>query len=399
MARIHITFPLHAHTVERLGLKEDQITELDKVSIFYQPEIGQKQDWRKVGNVMYSAMEQSIINFRPDVIVIGNNRVPESVLHNWKDSMEKSSNISPMIIRRGIELGGIPVELADEYGIHLKNIPRINSPYVARHMLRHLNLSRSLPGQTIAVLGAGDIGLPIIKAAVRNGLHVRIISDSLLSGADNHKRIRKMDSIHNYLAEHGLSDEYVSYPLTYEDALEEAEYVAISVPWWLPKQQRHNIDMLNLKQLKLLAHGATIVSASNPRIFTEEALQWMNQKLPSQRLAKVRIDTGHSYATEVYERYGCKELDVKAGQAFYCEDCLIRLDRALLNVVYEHAGFSSRSLLMAMPRPRDDMDIESYVVNSQHFYNTENVFLNANEKIQQLTKNQTRPTAEIRCIS
>ena len=377
--RLYCTFPLGKHVVEQLQLKENHITKAHGVEILYQPQIGPQKDWRNKGNLMYSIMEKSVKDFQPDVIIIGNNRVPDSVIENWSKKSTRE-NISPMIIRRGTELGGIPINLAKQHNISLNNVPGINSPYVARHMIRHLDLSQSSPGQTIAVLGAGDIGLPIIKAATKNGLQVKVISDSLMGNCAD-RRNKKINAIKHYLKEHRLGCDNVSFPRKLGDALNGAKYVAISVPWWLESEQRHNQDMIDREMLASLSAGARIVSASNPRIFSEDALAWMNNALETGRLAKVRIDTGHSYKNEVYDRYQCHALDVEAGKAFYCENGMLRLDRALLNIIFKHLNISADDLLFSLPRPKDDMDIESYVVDFEHFYQTESLYLESDQQI------------------
>ena len=378
MARIYITFPLHRDTVELLGLIENKVIQFDNAHLFYQPNVGLQQGWRK-NNIMHLTMKESIKSFKPDVVVIGNNTIPESAIRAWgKSLLDKTAprRVEPMIIRRGTELGGIPVELAKAYGIELKNTPGINSPYVARHMLQQLDFTSSTPGETIAVVGAGDIGLPIIKAAVKNGLNIKVISDSLMSHSDVKRRNQKIDYIQSFLEKNRIENANISYHSSLESTLDSANYIAISVPWWLKKEQRHNEDMIGVSAIKKAALGAIIVSASNPRVFSEDALSWMNQKILGKQIKKVRIDTGHSYAAEVYERYNCKAIDAQAGKAFYCKDGLTRLDRALLNVIFKHSGLPTTKLLMTIPRPHDDMDIESYIVNPQHFYDTEKVYAN-----------------------
>jgi lactate dehydrogenase-like 2-hydroxyacid dehydrogenase len=319
-------------------------------------------------------MEKSVAKFIPNVLVVGNNRISEKFLHHWHKLLSTSklpSIKSPMIIRRGIELGGIPIELSKNYNITLKNIPSINSPYVARHMLNHLRLPSS-SNQSITVMGAGDIGLPIIKSALSLGLSVRAVSDSLLK--EGKARQRKIDEIFAYLSEFHLNNKtLLSFPHSLRQSLYRSNYVAISVPWWLEDKKSHNKDMLSVDDLSVLSPNATIVSASNPRIFTEDALLWLNRSISNNRLSKVRIDTGHSYADEVSQRYNCHSLDVKAGEAFYYDDCLIRLDRSIFKEIYKHAGLSSFSFLLAMPKPQDSNEIMDYVTNKDYFYDTEEI--------------------------
>lgn len=374
MIRIYITFPLNIRTIEGLNLREGKVVEYDKLSILYEPQIGQKQSWRKK-NTTLEVMRNGIQSFVPDVVVIGNNKIPEDVFDDWMHALSTQTRpLSPMIIRRGIEMGGVPVEKAKDNGVVLKNIPSINSPYVARHMLRHLELFKAQPGQTIAVLGAGDIGLPIIKAAARNNLKINVISDSLLHKGP-HERMDKITEVKNFLHSNQLESHDIFFPKTIAGAIKDSDYLAISVPWWLPRLKRHNIDMISVEALSQLSNQATIVSASNPRIFSQEALYWMDQQLLGGRLSKVRIDTGHSYAAEVYERYQCHELDVQAGQAFYYEDCLIRLDRFLFKAIFDHADMDNNNLLFLLPRPADCMDIDSYVVNRHVFYEEASSFI------------------------
>lgn len=325
MKKIIITHPIGNTTVIKLNLElvKDPFS-LSTEKIFYQenleeailyvPDIGYDQIPDEENDPAIEKLSDYLTNFKPDILIVGSNAVPARVMINWRKAMGRNHKL--MIIRRGVDTRSIDVNMAEEQNIIVTNLPGINSPYVAQHMIKYLNLDQVKNPHKIGIIGIGNIGKEIITKSLVNNLKTYIFSPSLI---DKNQRFA-------YLIKKGINPNQVIYTKSINEVIDNATHVAIAIPWQ-DKEGKPQGGIITENDIKNLQLPAKIVSASVPRIFSSSALDLMN-KLAKKQQIFVRIDTSKRRAEEFTPQY--PYLNFGHNQAFASPECQIALDDAML---------------------------------------------------------------------
>ena len=331
MAKILITHLIDPISIDKLALKKIHPSlqpkrQLSSIAeevfyvknreeeIFYIPSIAAKQQPDEKNDPSLESLRIALENIQPDVLIVGNNAIPGKAIRAWRSAVGKEKRL--LAIRRGVDTRAIDKETAREERVEVGNLPGINSPFVARHMIKHLGLKQASPESKIAIIGVGNIGKNIALAAIEYGLSVHLLSPSLQDLA-RRKEI---------LSQREIPINQVICADSIANILVNANYVAIAIPWE-NSSQGTNKDTICLENIESLAPNAKVVSASVPRIFSLAALSFMND-LVKQGKMYVRIDTAKRRAVETKTNY--PHLDVCHDRAFATSECQQELDLAML---------------------------------------------------------------------
>jgi predicted dinucleotide-binding enzyme len=330
MTKILISHPIHPVTIRRLGLRlanfifnqsdvfsfpeEFFYRNRSDEEIVYIPNISLKQTPDEQNDPSLDILCQALTVFQPDVLIVGNNAVPKMAIAAWRKAMGYSKNL--LIIRRGVDTRAIDKEAARQYQVCVDNLPGINSPYVAQHMSRYLQLYETEPKRKLAIIGTGNIGKNIALDGIAWSLDVHLLSPSL---QDPSKR-------QITLWQRGIPSQKVVCAQNCDRVFENATYVAISVPWENSDGSK-NADIIDEHHIRSLAPNARIVSASVPRIFSQKALALMNEWVQQEKIF-LRIDTSKRRAQEVKRHY--PSIDAAHDVAFAAPECQQELDNAML---------------------------------------------------------------------
>ncbi|NJM88390.1 MAG: phosphoglycerate dehydrogenase [Hydrococcus sp. RU_2_2] len=326
MTKILISHPIHPVTIRRLGLRLANVSDIfsfpeeffyrdgSDEEIIYIPNISLKQTPDEQNDPSLDILRQALTVFQPDVLIVGNNAVPKLAIAAWRKAVGYNKNL--LIIRRGVDTRAIDKEAARQYQVGVDNLPGINSPYVAQHMSRYLQLYKTELKRKLAIIGTGNIGKNIALDGIAWELDVHLLSPSL---QDPHKRQLT-------LWQRGIPSKKVVCAQNYDRVFENATYVAISVPWE-NSDGSHNTDIIDEHHIRSLAPNARIVSASVPRIFSERALALMNEWVRQEKIF-LRIDTSKRRAQEVKKHY--PNIDAAHDVAFASPECQQELDNAML---------------------------------------------------------------------
>ncbi|BAQ63032.1 hypothetical protein GM3708_3438 [Geminocystis sp. NIES-3708] len=325
MRKIIITHPIADATINQLNFKliEDKFI-LSNEKVFYQenleeiilyvPNIGLNQIPDEDNDPAIEKLNNYLIKFKPDILIVGSNAVPSRIIVNWRKAVGKDQKL--MIIRRGVDTRSIDINMANKQNILVTNLPGINSPYVAQHMIEYLNLDQVKKSHKIAIIGIGNIGKEIINKCLKNNLKTYIFSPSLMD--------KKQQLF--YLKIKGINPTQVICTTSISEVINNATHVAISVPW-KDKHGKPQGGIITETDIKNLQLPAKIVSASVPRIFTPSALALMDKLAKTQEIF-VRIDTAKRRAEEFIPQY--PHLNFGYNQAFASVECQIALDNAML---------------------------------------------------------------------
>ena len=336
MAKILISHPMYPGTIRRLALgpansilkekidiasipEEVFYKNHDDEEIFYIPNISLKQLPDEQYDPSLTILHQALETLRPDVLIVGNNSVPGTAIAAWRKAVGYGRRL--FIIRRGVDTRAIDKVAARQYRVVVDNLPGINSPYVAKHMSRYLKLNEAEPNRKLAVIGVGNIGKSIALDGIEQGLEVCLLSPSL-QNPQKRQRI---------LWQRGIPSENVICAESIDRAFADANYVAIAVPWE-NSDGSINADAIEEHHIRSLAPNAQVVSASVPRIFSEDAIALMNEWVRQEKMF-VRIDTSKRRAHEVKKRY--PYLDAAHDVAFAAPECQQALDNAMLKKARE----------------------------------------------------------------
>lgn len=309
MTEVLITYKMHPETVEDF---DDTIA--------YAPEIGcpdiDEVEPPKGDESRQAQLAGYLTSLQPRALIVGNNSVFPETIDAWRAAM--GSDTSLTIVRRGTETGGIDAEACAKHSISIQNTPGINSPYVARHMLSELPKSYG----RLAIIGVGAIGKDIAHGAQPDA-EITLYSPSL---ADPDRRQTALGRI-------GLAESpQLTVAASLDEALAGADAVAISVPWRV--NGIYNKGICADESIRKLPKDATLVSCSNPGIFTPKALALMNQACDGRNM-RVHIDTGTEYALATSAKF--PKLEVRHDEAFADPDCQRALDQASLNKALSYA--------------------------------------------------------------
>jgi phosphoglycerate dehydrogenase-like enzyme len=325
MKKIIITHPIAGATVTKLKLElvKDQFN-ISSENVYYQenlqeailyvPDIGYNQIPDEENDPAIEKLSDYLTGFQPDILIVGSNAVPARVMINWRKAMGKNHKL--MIIRRGVDTRSIDINMAEKQNIIVTNLPGINSPYVAQHMIKYLNLDQVKNPHKIGIIGIGNIGKEIITKSLVNNLKPYIFSPSLI---DQNQRFA-------YLTKKGINPNQVIYTKSIDEVINNATHVAITIPWQ-DKEGKPQAGIITENDIKNLQLPAKIVSASVPRIFSYSALDLMD-KLAKKQQIFVRIDTSKRRAEEFTPQY--PHLNFGHNQAFASPECQIALDDAML---------------------------------------------------------------------
>ncbi|MDJ0725122.1 MAG: hypothetical protein QNJ38_08435 [Prochloraceae cyanobacterium] len=331
MAKILITHPIDPISIEKLALKKIHPSlkpkkELTLVSeevfyvnngdeeIFYVPSIAIKQKPDEANDPSLDSLTLILENVKPDVLIVGNNAVPGKAIAAWRKAVGKVKKL--LAIRRGVDTRAIDKQAARKERVAIGNLPGINSPFVARHMIEYLKIYRASSRSKIAIIGVGNIGKNIALPAIKHGLSVHLLSPSLQDSTVGEKILRQRK----------IPADRVTCADSTVNALVDANYVAIAVPWENNAGEK-NKDIISLEHIESLAPNARIVSASVPRIFSVAALSLMNDLVKQEKIY-IRIDTAKRRAVEAKIDY--PNLDIGHDRAFASSECQQELDNAML---------------------------------------------------------------------
>lgn len=332
MARILITHPIAEKTIEKLGLNKIRSsfnfagTDISSLTedvfytdnageeIFYIPSIASKQSSDETNDPTLKTLRHALEILQPNVLIVGNNTVNSAAIIAWRHAVGDAQKLQ--IIRRGVDTRAIDKTTAQKYNVIVDNLPGLNSPYVAQHMSKYLNLKKAQANSKIAIIGVGNIGKDVAIKAIDYDLEVYLFSPSL--------QIPKLRL--STLLNRGISPEKVVCTSSIEQAFSNASYVAIAVPWE-NSQGGNNAGMIEEKHILSLAPNVRIVSVSVPGIFSEQALTLMNEKMEQEKIY-VRIDTPKRHVEKVKQHY--PYLDAAHDEAFAAPECQQTLDEAML---------------------------------------------------------------------
>jgi hypothetical protein len=347
MTKILISHPMHPATIRKLGLRLANLILDRKLNlssfpeevlyknngnekIIYIPSISLKQIPDEQNDPSLDILRQALTNFQPDVLIVGNNAVPKMAIAAWRKAVGYSKKL--LIIRRGVDTRAIDKDAARQYKVSVDNLPGINSPYVAQHMSHYLKLDETKPSCKLAVIGVGNIGKNIALDGIARGLDVHLLSPSLQD-----PRKRQLT-----LWQRGIPAEKVNCAQNSDRAFENATHVAISVPWENSDGSK-NVDIIDEHHIRSLAPNAKIVSASVPRIFSQQALALMNEWVRQEKMF-LRIDTSKRRAQEVKKNY--PYIDAAHDVAFAAPECQQELDNAMLKKAREFLLTSVRDKVL-----------------------------------------------------
>jgi hypothetical protein len=328
MKKILISHPIYQGTIDNLGITKfgTQGTEFasigpdifwgcnDEEEILYIPSIATNQVPDEHNDPTLIILRESLVIFQPDVLIVGNNTVPKEAIAAWRKAVEERKKL--LIIRRGVDTRSIDKLAAKTYNVLVDNLPGINSPYVAQHMINYLQIERGQSNSKIAIIGAGNIGKNIAIKAIDSNLNVCLLSPSL----QNQKT--RLYTLKN----RSIPSEKVICANSMEEVWEQADFVAIAIPWQDSLGKTHG-EIIKPHHLKNLGKNARIVSASVPGIFSDSALDLMNKLVREQKIY-VRIDTPKRHVERLKQKY--PYIDAAHDRAFAAPECQQQLDRAML---------------------------------------------------------------------
>lgn len=328
MKKIIITHPIATTTIEKLNLKtiEEKYSleeekayyqEINNQAILYVPDIGAKQIPDEENDPSIKRLEDLLVRFQADILIVGSNAVPSCVLTSWRQAVGNHKDL--MVIRRGVDTRAIAVSTARKLNIKIGNLPGINSPYVAQHLLKYLELEKAEIYSKIAIIGVGNIGKVIVNQALKYNLKTYLFSPSL----------RDKNQRNSYLQSKGINPDSVICSNSIAEVMENATHAAIAIPGQ-DKEGNPQADLITEREIKSLKLPSRIVSASVPRIFSQTALTLMND-LAQQGNMFVRIDTGQRRAEEFKPLY--PHLKFAHNEAFASPECQEALDIAMFDLI------------------------------------------------------------------
>lgn len=329
MKKIIITHPIASATIEKLNLKsreekyslEDKkayYQKIDNQAILYVPDIGARQIPDEENDPSIERLEDLLVRFQPDILIVGSNAVPAWVLTSWRSAVGDEKDL--MVIRRGVDTRAIAVSTAEKLNIKVGNLPGINSPYVAQHMIKYLELNKADQNNSkIAIIGVGNIGKVIVNQALQYNLKTYLFSPSL---TDKNQR-------NSYLQTRGINPDLVICTDSIAEVMNNATHGAIAIPWQ-DRKGKPQADLISESHIKNLKLPCRIVSASVPRIFSESALTLMNELVKQEKMF-VRIDTAQRRAEEFKPLY--PNLKFAHNEAFASPECQEALDIAMFDLI------------------------------------------------------------------
>lgn len=195
-----------------------------------------------------------------DALIIGAHKLTE-------EAVKGSPNLK-IVSKHGAGLDNIDLNITQKYGIHVTNVPAVNSNAVAdlafslildvarktsyaANSVKSGKWSRIIGidvyGKNISIIGFGEIGKNVARRA--NGFSMKIfVYDPFVTE---------------------LPDEFKGYAkiVSFEEAIKSADFLTLHVP--LNDKTRNLIDN---REIKLMKKGSFIINTSRGGIVNEEAL-------------------------------------------------------------------------------------------------------------------------------
>lgn len=225
---------------------QDEILEKYHSKIIYKPHLDEFYE---------SEWEEWIKHHKPDIVLFGTIHFTKAMMRIWR----KHQPDQPLyIVRKGISLGRCDLAAAKEYAIEVFNLPGVNTIFVANFMKKFLFKENGLTDR-IAIIGTGTIGQKIIHEAVNHHMSIRVYSKTLKNDDDLKRK--------SWFS--GLPNDYdIKVATTLEQAFSYGSKIAISVPY-----DNDTKGMINDNQIKMIPDHSLLVSVSEPKIFSDNALR------------------------------------------------------------------------------------------------------------------------------
>jgi phosphoglycerate dehydrogenase-like enzyme len=203
-----------------------------------------------------SELEQHLRDTQALTLIVGEDRITGDLLRKWR-AMHPAANL--VLARRGTSTDKIDKAACEALGITVINTPGVNSPHVARFVLKTLSRDGKMPSD-VRLLGCGSVGSEVARGVCAESPSHRVTA--LTGTRTSHEAL-------------GLQDQQNQVALTpsMDEVFRGAHSLAICLPVTddVPgrKGTRHSIGA---EQIRLLAPGARIVCVSKPDVFDDAAL-------------------------------------------------------------------------------------------------------------------------------
>lgn len=225
---------------------QDEILKKYTSQIIYKPHLAEftEPEW-----------EEFIKSINPDVVLFGTIHFTREMMKIWRE-YKPTSKLS--IVRKGISLGRCDLNAAKEYSIDVFNLPGVNSLFVVNFMKKYL-FEENKPTDVLSVIGIGSIGQRVIQEAVKQ--HVAILLHS--------KTLKTHEGLKKKLWFNALPATCsVNIATTLEQAFAGSTKIAISIPY-----NPDTKGIVKEKHINRIPRGALLVSVSEPKIFSDDALR------------------------------------------------------------------------------------------------------------------------------
>jgi len=223
------------------------------------------------------SLRVAIREYRPDVIIVGNNSVGSETLELWHSIM--GNDIQLTIIRRGSSLSRIDVDRARQLNISVLNTLSVNSRFVAEYMIEHLHLPNDGTCSIIGILGSGAIGSRIAYRLSTAKHKVNIYSPSLTNPDESTRK--------KVQGRKGIASSDIVISMTPEKAVENATHVILAID----ADKVTNVkEQLSKEFFQLIPNGARIVSVTEFRVFAEGAMDILIERVRQEQIS-ARLDS------------------------------------------------------------------------------------------------------------
>lgn len=260
----------------------------------------------------------AIVGNKPEVIIVGNNKVGKKTLELWRSIM--INDIELTLIRRGSSLSHIDLDSAKQLNINVLNTLSVNSRFVADYMIEHLHLLNDGTCSTIAIIGSGAIGGRIAGKLSVLKHQVNIYSPSLTN---------QDESIRNNIKRRkGLDSPNINISMSPEQAIQNATHVIIAVD---VENIINDQEKLSKEFIQLIPNGARIVSVTEFRVFVQGALDILIQRVEKGEIT-ARLDS-HSFDLGPIQRPLSSVSVETASAAMKGIGCGEAMDQAVLAVL------------------------------------------------------------------
>lgn len=195
-----------------------------------------------------------------DALIIGAHKLTE-------EAVKGAPNLK-IISKHGAGLDNIDLDMTKKYGIHVSNVPAVNSNAVAdltfslildvarrtsfaANSVKNGNWERVIGvdvfGKNISIIGFGEIGKNVAKRALGFSMNV-FVHDPFIKE---------------------LTDEFEGYVnlVTFNEALEAADFLTLHIPL-----NNATLNLIGDKQIKQMKRGSFIINTSRGGIVDEDAL-------------------------------------------------------------------------------------------------------------------------------